>query len=567
MAHSIVGRTPGESSSLPHAPYCRGYDAPGAAPGSWSVPPLPPLRRSSGLMPQASHPYVLSLRRASSRQMDGAASDVDQTPSCHGTEHILRRKTPNGTLAAGYDGTPVEWTSRPHAMKRILLPLPNKPNISLHQHSSPSSGLSEPAPLRHPSLDSFSPLSYRGRTESDAQEIGPTNDTSAKRSSRAWMGPGPQYPRSMDSMLNQGAIFQTSPYYTVDSAQLPSMLQPSYQSCLGPTASNSEGPYGPYWPNGAFIPYRPAALRDTRYHAVHESPGWIDGGNAAFNGGNAHLWPQTINVPCSDNAMTDLGLHASGTLDYPSYGPPRYDAHPDTALGIAPSNRSGIRTGDFHPVDGSFGTPTVPGSSFSLRRTPHRSNSTHLAPNPVPPSTPFVGSNPIPVGHQLLTAGTAWAPGASHFKDKLLSWAHSVYVDLLTSLHHGRPTAPRNHPDASASAGRLLKSGIYPRPPRQPSMIFSASPADPASTRHDHLPETQATPSGTSSQRLGCHARNGSIQVNSRTDVSLDCQGQSNHSHTLHNPAHHPDRQQPVGSLNHTTPDCAKSQALGPSAG
>lgn len=38
-------------------------------------------------------------------------------------EHMLRRKTPNGTLAAGYDGTPVQWASKAPALKHVLLPV------------------------------------------------------------------------------------------------------------------------------------------------------------------------------------------------------------------------------------------------------------------------------------------------------------------------------------------------------------------------------------------------------------------------------------------------------------
>jgi len=36
---------------------------------------------------------------------------------------MLRRKTPNGILAAAYDGTSVEQTEKPHATKHILLPV------------------------------------------------------------------------------------------------------------------------------------------------------------------------------------------------------------------------------------------------------------------------------------------------------------------------------------------------------------------------------------------------------------------------------------------------------------
>src|SRR6266498_2414608 len=36
-------------------------------------------------------------------------------------EHTLRRKTPNGTLAAGYDGTPVDRALQPHPTKHIIV--------------------------------------------------------------------------------------------------------------------------------------------------------------------------------------------------------------------------------------------------------------------------------------------------------------------------------------------------------------------------------------------------------------------------------------------------------------
>lgn len=46
---------------------------------------------------------------------------------------MLRRKTPQGTLAAGYDATPIEWVARP--TKQIILPVPpsNGQHIQLDQ--------------------------------------------------------------------------------------------------------------------------------------------------------------------------------------------------------------------------------------------------------------------------------------------------------------------------------------------------------------------------------------------------------------------------------------------------
>src|SRR4051794_31051208 len=58
------------------------------------------------------------------------------------SEHMLRRKTPNGTLAAGYDGTPVEWGSKPHATKHILIPVSSASNTSSSiNHQLPLSGV------------------------------------------------------------------------------------------------------------------------------------------------------------------------------------------------------------------------------------------------------------------------------------------------------------------------------------------------------------------------------------------------------------------------------------------
>ncbi|KAL8765791.1 MAG: hypothetical protein Q9209_007230 [Squamulea sp. 1 TL-2023] len=48
-------------------------------------------------------------------------------------EHMLRRKTPNGTLAAGYDGRPVEWASRRPATKHFLAPATNPIRDAIYQ--------------------------------------------------------------------------------------------------------------------------------------------------------------------------------------------------------------------------------------------------------------------------------------------------------------------------------------------------------------------------------------------------------------------------------------------------
>lgn len=74
-----------------------------------------------------------------------------------------------------------------------------------------------------------------------------------------------QYPQ-IDSMLHQGPSRFHQPHQFYGQT-VPSVLQPSFQH-LGPTAPGlvGQGPYGPYWHDGTYEPYRPAALRDPRFY-------------------------------------------------------------------------------------------------------------------------------------------------------------------------------------------------------------------------------------------------------------------------------------------------------------
>ncbi|GAB7354636.1 hypothetical protein MBLNU459_g5070t1 [Dothideomycetes sp. NU459] len=74
-----------------------------------------------------------------------------------------------------------------------------------------------------------------------------------------------QFPQ-IDSMLHQGP----QQYYSAHQfygQTVPSVLHPSFHH-PGPTAPGlvGQGPYGPYWHDGTYEPYRPAALRDPRFY-------------------------------------------------------------------------------------------------------------------------------------------------------------------------------------------------------------------------------------------------------------------------------------------------------------
>ena len=296
------------------------------------------------------------------------------------SEHMLRRKTPSGTLAAGYDGTPVQWSSKAPALKHVVLPVPAG---SLNSGSATTTSGS--------SWDCEQPMHYR---DSDRRL---TNITPAN-----WL----PLSNGAHPLLDHTSIHQPPPYYPLNSTQIPTVLQPAYQAAPGPTASNEGGLYGPYWPNGNFIPYRPAAFRDQGHQGHPEQDLSL---HSRFQR-SPHLDFSLDLVKLAANASFNVGdngshLHENGYV------------LPQTSR-IAPAN-----------------TPTYPSISDGGRTS---------------------------AGSMINRAGN------SQFKEKTLSWAHSIYVDLLAFLHQSK----KDKGHGRYQSRTYSRSTIYPKPPRQPASSF-----------------------------------------------------------------------------------------------
>ncbi|KAA8568326.1 hypothetical protein EYC84_007362 [Monilinia fructicola] len=136
-----------------------------------------------------------------------------------GEQHMLRRKTPNGTLAAGYDGTPVQWSSKAPALKHVVL---------------------------------------------DASGGSTFSDGSNGMAGTGWNFNSPNNFNNLDQQIPS--------YFSPTGFSVPTARQPAYQPGPGPTASNDGGLYGPYWPDGSYTPYRPAAYRDHTYGGHNFQP-------------------------------------------------------------------------------------------------------------------------------------------------------------------------------------------------------------------------------------------------------------------------------------------------------
>lgn len=357
-------------------------------------------------------------------------------PSDAGTskpaEHMLRRKTPNGILAAAYDGTSVEHTEKPHATKHILLPVTAESNLPY--------GMKQDLPLR-----------ATGTNRQDAAtEWSPSLyfETGSGRTS--------QHLPQIDSMLNQIPPLQPLLPYQMYGQPYGGFMAPPGQSPLGPTVSNDQGPYGPYWPDGTYTPYQPAAMRDPRFLHHHRQQ-WAHSQQNPFSG---HAYSNHA-VPNMTNFQQNAVPYFPHPQAFSTFARPSYDFSPYLQPQPSPS----------YPLD-------YQNQSLPSHRTQHPQDllpsgqSTPTA-EQIPVSTPFAEFGPQSMNGQS--------------REKVFAWAHTIYVELLRYLQHTRKSHSHH------SNGRVSsRPHIYPKPPRQPG----ASVSD-ASISAPKAPERRSSHSGT----------------------------------------------------------------------
>lgn len=174
-------------------------------------------------------------------QMAYPSIAIPRSGTAFNEEHMLRRKTPSGTINGAYESNAHDM----QASKHMLIPRNDTPQA----------------------FTQFTQL---------------------------------------DSVLHQTPYRQVQPHQFYGQT-VPSVLQPPYQY-LGPTASGIEarGPYGPYWNDGTYVPYRPAALRDPRNYSADQSDlRWASNGGVGY--GRMSSWQNDASAP------TPLNYPSSGT--------------------------------------------------------------------------------------------------------------------------------------------------------------------------------------------------------------------------------------------------------------
>lgn len=378
----------------------------------------------SGSMPYLTQQYALPIHHASLRRdsSDASPSSGEQTPRA---ENTLRRKTPNGTLNAGYDGSVND--SNPN--KHQLLPL-SEANVSQY---IPATGIN---PKR-----TF--LQHQQRQYGD---VGGWNSPAG----HMWQGSQLPLPQNsapmMDSMLNQVPLHYSYNAQQYFGQTVPSVIQPSFHH-LGPTASavQGSGPYGPYWHDGTFVPYRPAALRDPRFYH-HPISAWSASVNSHFTP-PVSSWQQSGFSQPQWGPISAVPPYASHGAGYPVL---QHLPGPLNALGqFGNADPALVRqqSGDFSQIAGPLLQPS----------TDH-----YHGPVETPKST-----------HQDVESEFGSQSPNGRQRDKTFEWALEQYRNLLTFIQQTR-RQQQQHRQVSGQQHVPQKPSFYPKPPK-PSLSGSST--------------------------------------------------------------------------------------------
>lgn len=409
------------------------------------------------------HLYTRSLRNTLSTPQQ-LPPRTQYTPISEASEHMLRRKTPNGTLAAGYDGSAVEWAERPHAMKHLLLPASNTSSQTTYPYpltkgfselSSPqnahfiNSGAGEQQRAQKSNINNPSNTTVQGARSSDEVEV-----------DSRWR---PNYsvpPAGLDSVLDQPYSHHHH-YNLVGSQHVPTVLQPMWPPCLGPTSVHSPGPCGPYWPDGAFEPYRPAPIRDPRFQ--YQNPELTVDLSTPQPPAVSHYgqWLQA-HSDSEYTQVTDHSIISASVLDERTrdiLASPNHIHDGVNNVSSTFSSRAAATTQQQYGMPLPYRNKPSAWKDQSARAF----NEIYSHPGLANPEfcTPCLPSHLDPA---ILDSST-------HFREKVLMWAHRIYGGLLASIEQTR----RNPPNEQHNAGIAHQSSCYTHPPRRPYPSWSNS--------------------------------------------------------------------------------------------
>ncbi len=348
-------------------------------------------------------------------------------------------------------------------MKHLLLPASNTSNQTTYpypltegfsERSSPqnahfvNSGAGEKQRAEKSSSNISSNTTVQGARSSDEVEF----DSTWRSNSVS--------PAGLDSVLDQPYSHHHH-YNLVGSQHIPTVLQPMWPPCLGPTSVHSPGPYGPYWPDGAFEPYRPAPLRDPRFQ--YQNPELPADLSTPQPPAVSHYgkWLQAH----SDSRyphVTDHSIISDSVLDERTREilvSPNHNQDGMNSINSMFSSHAAAATQQQYGIPLPYRNKPSTWKDQSARAFDEIYSHPGLA-------NPGFCTPSLPSHHD-----PAVSDSNAHFREKILMWAHRIYAGLLASIEQTR----RNPPNEQHNAGTAHQSSCYTHPPRRPYPSWSNS--------------------------------------------------------------------------------------------
>lgn len=365
------------------------------------------------------------------------------------SEHMLRRKTPTGTLAAGYDGQQVEWTGRPHATKHFLLPISTTTTVCAVTCESLSITESAIHPRQMRSRDPQAIIQEQCHllNIASAENMG-HRDAIMSGDLRSKL---PQ-PDSLDSVLNQGTW--SNPFGGLAWEQRnPAVLQPMWPPSLGFTAMNDPYEYGHRWVGDPYSLHRLASFQAPHHYAQPMETRTL----GDYNLGRQEFEPREANFQGNPNQESFNG-----------------SARPEFGRGCL--DQDGNRNETFF--------------QHELSQPQHQRLSQAYRANPC--STKFVPDRyashrnwppePEDFRNIELQRGSNFLAGIptdrSKFRENVLMWAHRIYGRLITSTAQSHRSSRSSH-----RCDRRLASCLVLKPP---TISYINSVEDPSSVGYDY---------------------------------------------------------------------------------
>ena len=444
-------QSPTHSSTLPHL---RQWDASSASSANTAAN-APPVHQAYIPAQNGSFRQRAELPQHYARPVRGAAlrprtthTHVPYNSSPEVSEHMLRRKTPNGTLAAGYDGSPVQWTKRPYSIKHFASPA-----------SGPMDQIGYP-PKATNNSDTNSSTSVTQSWHTGNQESPPTHFSAIKlhehsfpcnnsflddTSDRSWNSSA-VLPIGIDSVLNQSSLYHND-HNPAESQNVPTVLQPMWPPSLDATTSHKIPSYGPQQPNEAMGPYHQNIVQDSGHQ----------GQQVSHRTGNPSASKQHQQSLQCRHILHDPYLQKQYLATYPPVEQERTKLKSST-LGNERPNRDSSVTLSRAAAQASDRSE-IP---LAYRRKPccDRTELDSRDPNNTQRCARYRASDPF--GPSLISSQV---PSGSHngqFKEKVLEWAQKVYDCLLASIELARRRSFEPHVSAAQQY-----SSYYPQPRRR----------------------------------------------------------------------------------------------------